>query len=287
MIKNLIDEYSRIRNEIVLTKAASILERERIVTDRLISLLTENYIRIKRDFDNAYKTRKYWEAYAPEQRGHKPRGEAYPWGEVGEKVIEGYLYSLIPSFFKNISFPGIPFGHDVRFLTETEFIHIDVKSTGPTDNVHEVVSSPNQVTGTGMIDSEGIIYNEEILVHGPRVTNSFRPELAPFYIESNQIIPVLTFYLKIVYSVVEPGNQPLEYIELICVPNGIALFLSPNYNQQYTGILTPGKDEKHVQRRRVRIKLNPLSCIDSWRCQKISLDENKGILVLPRSSVYI
>ena len=54
---------------------------------------------------------------------------------------------------KELRFPGIPYGHDVRFLTDEAFIQIDVKSTGPTDDADEVVSSPNQVTGDGFQDS--------------------------------------------------------------------------------------------------------------------------------------
>ncbi|WP_262232292.1 BglI family type II restriction endonuclease, partial [Escherichia coli] len=98
----------------------------------------------------------------------------------------------------------------MRFSTENSFVHIDIKSTGPTDNPNEVVSSPNQVTGNGMISEAGMVYNNEVDMRGARITRKFRPELAPFYLINNQIIPVLTFYIKVVYDVISPGNQPLN-----------------------------------------------------------------------------
>jgi len=278
-----INSYLAAREEIIYQNSDFILNEEVLVTDLIIDRLASRYQAIKHDFDSAYRTKEYWELYAPIQRGHKPRGEAYPWGEVGEKVIEGHLYSSLNEMFERISFPGIPYGHDIRFSTENSFVHIDVKSTGPTDNPNEVVSSPNQVTGNGMISSSGMIYNDEVDMKGPRITRRFRPELAPFYLLDNKIIPVLTFYIKVVYDVISPGDQPLQYIELICVPNGIPLFVAPNFNHLYPGILTPGKDEIGVERKRTRIKLNPLSQIGSWRCQKIYLNEFNNVVISRRN----
>jgi len=278
-----IDNYLNARKCIIDSDSEFILSEEARVTELIIDRLASRYREIKHDFDNAYRTKEYWELYAPIQRGHKPRGEAYPWGEVGEKVIEGHLYSSLNEMFERINFPGIPYGHDIRFSTEKSFVHIDVKSTGPTDNPNEVVSSPNQVTGNGMISDYGMIYNDEVDMTGPRITRKFRPELAPFYLIDNKIIPVLTFYIKVVYNVISPGNQPLQYIELICVPNGIPLFVAPNFNYLYPGILTPGKDEVTIDRKRTRIKLNPLSHIGSWRCQKIYLNEYNEIIISTRT----
>jgi len=249
-----------------------LLALEKQTTDILISNLLEVAPSIKNDFDYAVNLREFWEEYAPVQRGHKPRGEAFPWGEVGEKVIEGYLYSKMPEIFDNVRFVGLPYGHDVRFATDKAFIHIDAKSTGPTDDQDEVVSSPNQVTGTGKINDEGRMYNDTVDMIGPRITRSFLPELAPFYVVNDKVLPTLTFYIKIVYSVQSLGEQPLEYLELICVPNGLALFEGPQLCRQVDGLLTPGKDEQKVKRKRTRIKLNPLAELNSWRCQKIKFN---------------
>ncbi len=269
----MIDQYAFevAKAQLLKNNSEDLLLLEQQVTSILSKYLFNEYSNIKQDFDSAWLSFPFWKVYAPIQRGHMPRGEAYPWGEVGEKVLEGHLYASLKSLFPNIRFPGIPYGHDIRFLTNDAFIHIDVKSTGPTDNPNEVVSSPNQVTGNGIFTPEGII-NSEVDMAGARITRSFRPELPPFYLINERIIPVLTFYIKVVYSVHTLGNQPLEYIELVCVPNGLPFFESPNYNAQHPGILTPGKDEQHVVRKRTRIKLNHLAKINAWRCQKFLLD---------------
>lgn len=282
MNQNWIDDYISARNNIIIRNSDFIIQEELRVMKLLVERIASKYINIKNDFDNAHVTKKYWDIYAPIQRGYKPRNEAYPWGEVGEKVIEGHLYSSLNELFEDIRFPGIPYGHDLRFSTSSSFVHLDVKSTGPTDNHNEVVSSPNQVTGNGLIGQDGRIYNEEVNMSGLRITRKFRPELAPFYLIDNKIIPVLTYYVKVVYDVISPGEQPLKYIELICVPNGIPMFVSPNYNNLYPGILTPGKDEVGVLRKRTRIKLTPLASIDNWRCQKIYLDDSNRVAISTR-----
>lgn len=251
-----------------------LLQLEKDITEILIQKIFSISTQIKADFDKAAELKPFWEKYAPIQRGHKPRGEAFPWGEVGEKVVEGHLYSLIANTFESVRFLGVPYGHDIRFMTNNAFIHIDAKSTGPTDNTDEVVCSPNQVTGNGKLDSEGKVYNDVTLMKGPQVTREFQPELTPFYIVDGRIIPTLTFYIKVVYSVKSLGEQPLEYLELISVPNGLALFDGPNLNKKVEGLLTPGKDEVKVARKRTRIKLGPLAKLDNWRCQKIKFDKS-------------
>lgn len=267
-------EYERARSSLLANDCEYLLTLEKRVTETLIANLTHISLNIKNDFDEASSLKPFWERYAPVQRGHKPRGEAFPWGEVGEKVVEGHIYSLVSNIFENVRFLGIPYGHDIRFSTNEAFIHIDVKSTGPTDDPNEVVSSPNQVTGNGLLDENAIMFNEHTEMRGQRVTRSFLPELAPFYIVNGRILPVLTYYLKIVYSVRSPGEQPLEYLELICVPNGLALFDGPKLIENVAGLLTPGKDEVNVIRKRTRIKLNPLAQLDHWRCQKIIFGDN-------------
>ncbi|MCF6204543.1 MAG: BglI family type II restriction endonuclease, partial [Methylococcaceae bacterium] len=243
-----ITDYNKARKFLLRDDCKELLTLEEVTTHTLITALLSISKQIKEDFDSATKLRPFWEEYAPVQRGHKPRGEAFPWGEVGEKVVEGYLYSLVPNVFDDVRFIGLPYGHDIRFSTNNAFIHIDAKSTGPTDDQNEVVSSPNQVTGTGKINSKQRVYNDTENMIGPQVTRPFLPELPPFYIIDGNVLPTLTFYLKIVYSVRDLGNQPLEYLELICVPNGLALFDGPKLFQNVSGLLTPGKDEKTVKK---------------------------------------
>lgn len=273
-------QYDLARTQLLNDECKELLQLEKDTTELLINSIAAVAARIKADFDKATELKPFWERYAPVQRGHKPRGEAFPWGEVGEKVVEGHLYSIMPNIFEGVRFLGVPYGHDIRFMTNNAFIHIDAKSTGPTDNAEEVVSSPNQVTGNGKLDNEGRVYNEVVEMKGPQVTREFQPELAPFYIVDGKVIPTLTYYLKIVYSVKSLGEQPLEYLELISVPNGLALFDGPNLNKNVRGLLTPGKDEIKVVRKRTRIKLDPLSELDSWRCHKIKFDKGAPYIEL-------
>jgi hypothetical protein len=275
-------EYELARSNLLANNCQQLLDLEKNVTAALLESILAVATNIKKDFDAATTLKPFWDRYAPVQRGHKPRGEAFPWGEVGEKVVEGHLYSVMPTVFEEVRFIGVPYGHDIRFATKDAFIHIDAKSTGPTDNQDEVVSSPNQVTGNGLLTTDGSVYNEPTEMKGPRVTREFLPELAPFYIVDGKVLPTLTYYLKIVYSVQALGEQPLEYLELICVPNGLALFDGPNLLAEVKGLLTPGKDERKVVRKRTRIKLNPLAELDNWRCQKIKFG-NQGPFIEPRS----
>lgn len=227
----------------------------------------------------------YWYHYAPKQRGHKPRGASLPWGEVGEKVLDAYLYKTIASNFIESRFIGLPYGHDLRFTSENAFIHIDTKSTGPTDNQDEVVSSPNQVSGDGYAFDTTGFYNSKVEVIGPTKSMEFQPELPPFYIIDNNPYLTLTFYLKCVYKVISLGNQPLDYLELICVPNGLLMFDTFHYAKNVKGLLTPGKDILSSEHKRTRIKLNPLSQIASWRCKKIKFIENNSFVIIDRQIV--
>ncbi|EJC6826989.1 BglI family type II restriction endonuclease [Vibrio parahaemolyticus] len=267
-------DYENLRSSLLANNCQELLLLEQRTTETLVNAIYSQANNIKRDFDKAFNLMPFWSAYAPVQRGYKPRGEACPWGEVGEKVVEGYLYSLLPQVFNEVAFPGIPYGHDVRFSTPDAFIHIDAKSTGPTDDLNEVVSSPNQVTGDGAIFHGGEVRNNVTQMRGSRVSRDFQPELAPFVIDDGVVKPVLTYYLKIAYTVFSPGNQPLWYLELICVPNGLILFAQdgPRLIDNVQGMLTPGKDEQRVVRKRTRVKLNPLSQLGQWRCTKIFFD---------------
>ena len=273
-------QYDYARKLLLRDRCKALLQLEKDTADLLAKSMLKVASKIKVDFDKASELKPFWEQYAPVQRGYKPRGEAFPWGEVGEKVVEGYLYSLALTIFKNVRFIGLPYGHDIRFVTDSAFIHVDAKSTGPTDNAEEIVSSPNQVTGNGKLDATGKVYNEIAEMKGTQVTRAFQPELAPFYIIDRRIIPTLTYYLKIVYSVQSPGNQPLEYLELICIPNGLALFDGPSFSKHVKGLLVPGKDEIKVTRKRTRIKLDPLVRLGEWRRQKIKFNHGKPYIEL-------
>ncbi len=267
--------YDAIRKEYV-SRYKEIIAFEKEQFEILLNALIEQYDSIEKDFNEASTLVKFWLRYPPQQRGYKPTEESFPWGEVGEKVLDAYLYKIFYTKFTNPRFIGLPYGHDSRFVSEDAFIQIDTKSTGPNDNPDEVVSSPNQVTGDGLFcDSHGV-YNSPVEVIGPRAVLHFQPELPPFYVVDRKPRLTLTFYLKCVYSVVSKGNQPLHHLELICVPNGILMFDTMKYGSS-KGLLTPGKDEVTAKHKRTRIKLDPLARIDKWRCVKIYRDASGQI----------
>lgn len=266
-------EYLTIRQSLV-ENTEKIISLEKEYAKLIFKGLTQNALQIKLDFDKTISLRDFWFRYAPRQRGHKPSGKSLPWGEVGEKVLDAYIYKIILDVFDKINFIGLPYGHDVRFVNESAFVQMDIKSTGPTDNADEVVSSPNQVSGDGLFVDENGIFNSKVLVTGSSKTMEFQPELPPFYIIDNQVFTTLTFYLKCVYKVIDIGNQPLDYLELVCVPNGLLMFDTLHYAKNINGLLTPGKDILTSEHKRTRIKLNPLAQIADWRCQKIVFSEN-------------
>lgn len=254
----------------LLNDLSKIVTLEQECMDLLFKILEEQALNIREDYDKAIAIQDYWFRYPPEQRGRKPTGDAFPWGEVGEKVIEGYIYSSIYRYFQNVRFVGLPYGHDVRFKTDKAFIQIDIKSTGPNDNADEVVCSRNQVSGDGLYNDEFGVYNSPFTVIGKGSKSmEFQPELPPFYIIDANILPTLTYYLKCVYLVKKPGDQPLTYLELICVPNGLLMFDGPKYASSIKGLLAIGKDEQKTKRKRTRIKLRPLINQDRWRCKQI------------------
>ena len=273
------EEYNRVRAKLLAGNGSNLIDLEKEITDAILNQLLARALDIKNDFDAAAELKPFWENYAPLQRGHKPRGDSLPWGEVGEKVLEGHLYAMLPRAFPSVRFIGLPYGPEIRGATDRAFIQIDVKSTGPNDNPDEVVSSPNQVTGDGLCDAKGRMVNSKVAVKGPRRTMEFLPELAPFYILGDSVLPTVTLYLKSVYSVRDLGDQPLDHLELICVPNGLLLFAGPKWASIVPKLLTPGKDEQHVVRKRTRIKLYPLASIAKWRCTQIKYDNGNVCLV--------
>ena len=261
-------DYNLIRKSLV-SSPEKIVEIEKFYFKFFLNNIKDKYLDIKKDFNDASLLEDFWKKYAPRQRGRGPRNEAYPWGEVGEKVLDAYIYKIVTEKIPSVRFTGLPYGHDTRFTTENAFVQLDIKSTGPNDNLDELVSSPNQVSGDGKyLDDEGV-FNSEVLVRGPLRTLNFQPELPPFYVIDGVPKLTLTYYLKCVYEVIEKGNQPLSYLELICVPNGLLMFDTFNYNMKKTGLLIPGKDIQTSEHKRTRIRLYPLSEIAPWRCVKL------------------
>ncbi len=229
----------------------------------LQKLVADTAPRIADDFSAAIDLMPYWANYPPVQRGRAPTGTSVPWSEVGQTAIGFNMIRALSLSNPNIRFPGLPSGADIRFLTHDALIHFDVKVTGPNDYPGEVVASPNQISGDGRIWHSGVI-NSPVAVTGNRASMIFQPELPPFYVIDDRIYPCLTFFLKGIYTVEAIGHQPLVRLELICVPNGLLAFESLKYAAE-PGLFIPGKDEKSHLKKRIRVRMEPLSRIAFWR----------------------
>ena len=271
------NNYEHVRS-LLISNPSGIESYEKEITDILVSGIQSFYKELEIDFNAASELSDYWIRYAPRQRGKDASNEATPWGEVGEKVLDAYMYRFVSNTFEQVRFIGLPYGHDIRFMTEDAFIHIDVKSTGPNDSPDDIVLSLNQITGDGITLDQFGVKNSMVIAPGPRREISFQPELPPFYIYDNKPRITLTFYLKCKYEVYSITKQPLLYLELICVPNGLIMFDTLQI-KNHRGLFAAGKDRVDFSNdKRVRIKLNPLSEVAKWRCSKIS-NQNGRIIV--------
>ncbi|MEI6046463.1 MAG: BglI family type II restriction endonuclease [Chloroflexota bacterium] len=224
--------------------------------------------------------RPFWINYQPRQRGRSPIGNSIPWIEVAEKTVSSHIIrSLTLANLIGLEYLGLPLGGDVRFATEDVFIHFDVKATGSNDNPNEIVASPFQISGDGKSwRGDGF---ENLAVNVQRRGKDkdpmiFRPALPPFYVLEGRRLLCLTYFLKVNYIRDNAGEQILEYLELVSVPNGLLMFDGPQYHHNTKGLLIAGKDDKTVQdtNRRVRVRFEQLAGIGDWpRAMKIKWED--------------
>ncbi len=270
--------YLRARQDLLENGGEPIIRAEQKYMQLFQKLIGDDAQILKRDFDLSSELYPFWANYPPEQRGRQPVGDSVPWIEVGQTSLTANITRLVvrSGLFGDVSFPGLPSGGDMRFATQDAFIHFDVKVTGPRDATDEVVASRNQISGDGINwDANGLV-NSEVKVRTKRSIQPFRPELPPLYILGERRLVCLTYFLKAVYRIEQPGVQPLSYLELVCVPNGLLLFDGPRYCDNFPGLLSPGKDDSTVPlaRRRRRVNLTPLAGIGRWRCVQFMLDDS-------------
>lgn len=273
-------DYFVVRSRLLAQEQSQILSVESRYMNFLLDVVLSAANNVYKDFGQALNLMPFWINYPPVQRGRSPRGTSIPWGEVGEKTISSHLIQALSLKYPTITFPGLPLGGDIRFATSDVLVHYDIKLTGPNDNPDEIVASPHQISGDGYGWQNNGVVNSPIIVTGERASMTFQPELPPFYILENRVLLCLTYFLKVVYSVQAMGHQPLDYLELVCVPNGLLLFDGPLHNQ-IRGLLIPGKDEKDHPKKRLRVRLNPLAQLASWRSIKI-IRTTKGWQAIPR-----
>jgi len=248
-----------------ISSVSNILDLEKKYMLYLVEAIQPVTSQIERDFDKAIAFRPFWINYAPEQRGRAPTGDAIPWLEVGETVIGAHIIRAIAKYDSASTHPGLPSGADIRFMTQDALIHLDIKITGPNDRADEIVASPNQISGDGAMWRGSGVSNSPVTIKGSRSRMDFQPELSPIYVFRGRPLLCLTYFLKGVYSVESLGDQPLGYMELICVPNGLLAFTGLNYNANVPGLYIPGKDVRNKKKKRVRVRMEPLASIAKWR----------------------
>ncbi len=266
-----------------------LIDIEYFVMKELLHFIDLHLPEIVRDYNEASFLYPFWKNYPPLDRGRDPRGDQYPWIEVGEQVFGNKLSRYFANNF-SIKDSGLPSGTDDRCiisserikqilrLTDSVWVFVDIKSAGPRDDYNHAVMSPYQVSGSGNWEkgNQGVT-NNPILAIGTRATHNFMCSLSPIYILSDgTVVPLVTFAIKPVYAMLKDSNgnnigQPLEKIKIASIPNGILLTHNPNYNESYPGLFYPGKDDKGKDPRKIRarVSFDLLEEIADWRVKNI------------------
>lgn len=267
---------------------------EQFVFDEILHFINLHLPEIRRDYDEASYLYPFWKNYSPLDRGRFPRGDQYPWIEVGEQVFGNKLSRYFAANF-NVKDSGLPSGSDDRCIisserikeilgiTDSVWVFIDIKSDGPRDDFNHAVMSPYQISGSGIWDNKdkGLV-NDIIKATGLHVVHDFMCALSPVYVLSDgTVAPLVTFALKPVYSMLMKegvnDGQPLSKIKLASIPNGLLLTQKPNYLKKYPKLFFPGKDDKGKDPRKVRarVSFDVLKTIADWRVKEIILTNDK------------
>src|SRR6185437_6977083 len=178
---------------LLLSQPEILIELEKYCSDTILDLLTRHQEEIARDYNEASYLYPFWKNYPPDERGRAPRGDQYPWIEVGEHSIGVKIARYIGSYFEGVRDTGLPTGPDQRFvisgpeiekitkgLTSSVWLMIDIKSVGPRDDFSHTVMSHNQVSGEGtwVYEEEGV-KNKILRATGLRSQHDFYPPLPP------------------------------------------------------------------------------------------------------------
>lgn len=268
-----------------------LIEVEKFVMDEILHFINLHQPEIKRDYDEASYLYSFWKNYPPLDRGRAPVGDQYPWIEVGEQVFGNKLQRHFNANF-SVKDSGLPSGADDRCVisserirqilgnTDSVWVFIDIKSTGPRDDFDHAVMSPYQISGSGNWTTilSGV-KNNAMKAKGRMVTHNFYCSLSPIYVLSDgTVAPLLTFVIKPVYEMIKDEKdktigQPLAKIKVASIPNGILLTKNPNYNKLYSGLFFPGKDDQSKDKRkmRARISFSLLKNINDWRICEINV----------------
>lgn len=268
-----------------------LIDAEKFVMNEILHFIDIHQPEIKRDYDEASYLYSFWKNYPPLDRGRSPIGDQYPWIEVGEQVFGNKLQRHFNANF-SVKDSGLPSGADDRCIisserirqilgnTDSVWVFIDIKSTGPRDDFEHAVMSPYQISGSGTwTKTTDGVKNNPIKAKGKITTHNFFCSLSPIYVLSDgTVAPLLTFVIKPVYSMIKDKNdktigQPLAKIKVASIPNGILLTKNPNYNKSHPGLFFPGKDDQSKDKRkmRARISFGLLKEIADWRINEINI----------------
>lgn len=278
--------YNKAR-DFLIKRPEALTDLEEFVAIKVTKGVAKNLASIKRDYNEASFLYPFWQNYPPEERGRSPRGDQFPWIEVGEHALGGKLPDCMADL--NPRDVGLPVGADQRFLIESDeilkktqgltrhaWLHMDIKSVGPRDDHNHSVMSHNQISGDGewKKPADGV-KNTIVSAEGKRAKHDFHCSIPPIYILSDgTIAPVVHVAVKPVYNMLHldkedqsSRGQPLSRITFASFPNGLLMCVNPNYLKKYPGLLYPGKDDKGKDPRklRARIDFDILRKINSWR----------------------
>ena len=288
--KNQFATYQKVRRQLI-EDPSILLALEKYFSETINELVTSNLAAIQEDYNEASFLFPFWQNYPPDERGRKPRGDQYPWIEVGEHAVGDKLPRLLQKDFE-VRDVGIPTGPDKRFIlsndkiseltkgiTNSAWLFLDIKSVGPRDDFEHTVMSHNQISGDGIWDKEELgVKNSIMTARGRHTSHKFHCSIPPLYVLSDgTIAPVVLIALKPVYKMLSldkkgnDGGQPLGRVTIATIPNGILLEENPAYLKKYPGLFFPGKDDKgkNPLKVRSRISFDLLKKIDAWRVQNI------------------
>lgn len=286
--------YKKARTHFIENPSA-LVEAEKYLHDIIMGTLSESLDEFKADYDEASFLNPFWQNYPPEERGRAPRGDQFPWIEVGEHSVGFKLARLIAKKF-TIREVGLPSGTDQRFLlgapplrkicqiAEHAMLFVDVKSVGPRDDADHTVLSTNQVSGDGewKAASTGVV-NTPMQANGDRKSHPFHCTLPPVYVlHDGTVAPTVSVFIKPVYAMASLSpvlggsrktGQPLSRITVVTLPNGLLLTKNPNYLGEYPALFFPGKDDKTTppERLRARVSFAVLRAIAPWRVESIRI----------------
>lgn len=270
-----------------------LIDLEKYFADTIADLIKSNLFEIQKDYNEASYLFPFWQNYPPDERGRQPRGDQYPWIEVGEHAIGDKLPRFLQKDF-SIRDVGLPTGPDKRFvlaneqilaitkgLTNSAWLFLDIKSVGPRDDFDHTVMSHNQISGDGVWEKAELgMKNSIMTATGKHTSHDFHCSIPPLYILSDgTIAPVILLALKPVYKMLSlakknsAAGQPLDRITIVSIPNGLLLEENPAYIKKYPGLFFPGKDDKGKNPLKVRSRISfaLLRKIASWRVQDVLL----------------